>query len=106
MIKTLIIGKSYKKNSFSEVNSIFKKLGNKFKLNYFDDIFFKNNNSKNQLSELVKKTDLIIYNYSTKINLNRLLILAKKYNKKIININDRKINVKNIKNLVNFFNSY
>ena len=106
IIKTLIIGKSYKKNSFSEVNSVFKKLGNKFKLNYFDDIFFENKNSKNQLSELVKKTDLIIYNYSTKINLNRLLILAKKYNKKIINVNDRKINVKNNKNLINFFNSY
>jgi len=106
IVKTLIIGKSYKKNSYSEVNSIFKKLGNKFKLNYFDDIFFKNKNSKNQLIELVKKNDLIIYNYSTKINLNRLLILAKKYNKKIVNINDKNINVKNNKNLVNFFNSY
>lgn len=106
IFKTLIIGKSYKKNSFSEVNSIFKKLGNQFKLNYFDDIFVKNKNQKNQLIKLVKKTDLIIYNYSTKINLNRLLILAKKYNKKIININDKNINVKNNKNLVNFFNSY
>ena len=106
MIKTLIVGKSYKKNSFSEVNSSFKKLNKKFKLNYFDDIFFNYNNPKKTLRELVKKNDLIIYNYSSRETINRILDLSKKFKKKIISISEKKINSKNNQNFINLFNSY
>lgn len=105
VIETLIVGKSYKKNSFSEVNSIFKKLDKKFNLNYFDDIFFNYNNPKKKFSELLKKNDLIIYNYSSKKIENIMLSFSKKYKKKIINIGEKKINSKKNKNLTNLFNN-
>jgi nucleotide sugar dehydrogenase len=106
IIKTLVVGKSYKKNSFSIVNSPFNKLNKNFKLNYFDDIFFKYNNSNKKLEELVKKTDLIIYNYSSKKTVDKILNLSKKLNKKIINISEKKINFKNNRNFINFHNNY
>ena len=104
-IKTLVIGKSYKKNSFSEVNSPFKKINKKFKLNYFDDIF-NQKNEKNKLTNLVKKSDLIIYNYSSAKTKNKIIELSKKLKKKIINISKENINSKNNSNIINFFNSY
>lgn len=106
IIKTLVVGKSYKKNSFSIVNSPFNKLNKNFKLNYFDDIFFKYNNSNKKLEELVKKNDLIIYNYSSKKTVDKILNLSKKFNKKIINISEKKFNFKNNRNFINFHNNY
>ncbi len=106
IIKTLVVGKSYKKNSFSVVNSPFNKLNKNFKLNYFDDIFFKYNNSNKKLEELVKKNDLIIYNYSSKKTVDKILNLSKKFNKKIINISEKKFNFKNNRNFINFHNNY
>jgi len=106
IIKTLVVGKSYKKNSFSVVNSPFNKLNKNFKLNYFDDIFFEYNNSNKKLEELVKKTDLIIYNYSSKKTVDKILNLSKKFKKKIINISEKKFNFKNNRNFINFHNNY
>lgn len=106
VIKTLVVGKSYKKNSYSEVNSIFNKLNKKFKINYFDDIFFNYNNVNDNLREVIKKSDLIIYNYSSRKTMIELLSLSEKYNKKIINVSSLKLNSKFYKNLVNLFISY
>ena len=106
IIKTLIVGKSYKENSFSEVNSLFNKLSKKFKLNYFDDIFFNYKNPEKKLRDLVKKTDLIIYNYSSRKTINRIINLSKKFRKRIINISDKKIYSKNNQNLINLFNNH
>jgi UDPglucose 6-dehydrogenase len=103
VIKTLIVGKSYKKNSFSEVNSIFKKLDKKYSLDYFDDIFFNYKNPKKKFNELFKKNDLIIYNYSSKETQNIMLALSKKYKKRIINISERNLNSKKNKNFTNLF---
>ena len=105
IIKTLIIGKSYKENSYSEVNSSFKKLNKRFKLNYFDDIFSHYKFPKKELEKLIKKNDLIIYNYSSNEAMNRLLDLSKKYKKRVINIGRKKINLKKHLNLINLFNS-
>ena len=106
IIKTLIVGKSYKENSFSEVNSLFNKLSKKFKLNYFDDIFFNYKNPEKKLRDLVKKTDLIIYNYSSRKTISRIINLSKKFRKRIINISDKKIYSKNNQNLINLFNNH
>ncbi len=103
LVKTLIIGKSYKKNSFSEVNSSFSKMNKRFKLSYFDDVFFRYDNPKKRLKELIKKTDLIIYNYSSKKIRSIILDLTKKLNKKLINLNEEKINSKNEQNHINLF---
>ena len=66
------------KNSFSEVNSVFDKLNKRLKLSYFDDIFFDYNNPKKRLIELIKKNDLIIYNYSSRKIINIILSLSNK----------------------------
>ena len=104
-IKTLIIGKSYKKNSYSEVNSVFSRFNKKLKLSYFDDIFFDYKNPKKKLIDLVKKNDLIIYNYSSKKTINTILSLSKKFKKKLINISLKKINFRNNQNFINLFNN-
>jgi UDPglucose 6-dehydrogenase len=106
IIKTLVVGKSYKKNSFSIVNSTFDKLNKKFKLIYFDDIFFDYNDLNKKLNELVKKNDLIIYNYSSRKTLGKILELSKKFSKQIINVSEKKINFKNNQNFINLFNNY
>ncbi len=103
IINTLVVGKSYKKNSFSEVNSIFNKLNKKFKLNFYDDIFFKYNNPNKKLIELIKKNDLIIYNYSSIETINKILNLSQKNNKEIINIGYKRLNSKKYRNLINLF---
>ncbi len=103
IINTLVVGKSYKKNSFSEVNSIFNKLNKKFKLNFYDDIFFKYNNPNKKLIELIKKNDLIIYNYSSIETINKILNLSQKNNKGIINIGYKRLNSKKYRNLINLF---
>ena len=103
IIKTLIVGKSYKKNSFSEVNSIFNKLNKKFKLNFYDDIFLKYNNPNKKLIELIKKSDLIIYNYSSIETINKILNLSQKNNKVIINIGNKRLNSQKYRNLINLF---
>jgi len=104
-IKTLIVGKSYKNNSFSEVNSVFYKLNKKLKLSYFDDIFYDYKNPKKRLVELIKKNDLIIYNYSSKKTMNTILSLSKKLKKKLINISLKKIKFRNNQKFVNLFNN-
>jgi UDPglucose 6-dehydrogenase len=103
IIKTLIVGKSYKKNSFSIINSTFNKLNKNFKVSYFDDIFSSYSNPKKKLKELIKKNDLIIYNYSSKETKNEILNLSKKFKKKLINISEKKINTKINKNFINLF---
>ncbi len=103
IIKTLIVGKSYKKNSYSTINSTFNKLSKNFKVSYFDDIFFKNIDMKKQLNELIKKNDLIIYNYSSEESKKEILKLSKKYKKKLINISQKKINTKTKNNFINLF---
>jgi UDP-glucose 6-dehydrogenase len=101
--KILIIGKSYKQNSFSIVNSVFNKIDKKFKITFFDNIFFKKMNSKKKLKEMIKKNDLIIYNYIDKNTKKFLFDFAKKLNIEIINIGKNRINSKLYKNLINFF---
>jgi nucleotide sugar dehydrogenase len=101
--KILIIGKSYKQNSFSIVNSVFNKIDKKFKITFFDNIFFKEMNSKKKLKEMIKKNDLIIYNYIDKNTKKFLFDFAKKLNIEIINIGKNRINSKLYKNVINFF---
>ena len=101
--KILIIGKSYKQNSFSIVNSVFNKINKKYKITFFDNIFFKKTNSKKKLKELIKKNDLIIYNYINENTKKLLFNFTKKLNIKIINIGENRINSKLHKNVINFF---
>ncbi len=105
VIKTLIIGKSYKQNSFSTVNSPFAKLSKKFKLSYFDDVFFDYDDPKKKLKDFIKKTDLIIYNYSSKEIRNTILDLNKTFKRKLINLSKKKINFHNEENYINLFHS-
>jgi UDPglucose 6-dehydrogenase len=102
-INTLVIGKSYKKDSFSFVNSVFTKLNKKFKLTFFDDIFEDKKYNKYKLKKLIYKNKLIIYNYSTERTMKNLINLSKTLNVKVINISKKKINTKINKNFINFF---
>lgn len=81
--KIILIGASYKKNSYSITNSNFKKLFDKIKI--FDDQFqlkdFKNKNIVKNLEDL-NKFDIFIYNYSNKSTLSTIKEILKKNNKK------------------------
>ena len=93
------------KNSILRINSVFNRFNKKLKLSYFDDIFFDYKNPKKKLIDLVKKNDLIIYNYSSKKTINTILSLSKKFKKKLINISLKKINFRNNQNFINLFNN-
>jgi UDPglucose 6-dehydrogenase len=102
-IRTLVVGKSYKKNSFSIVNSAFKKMNKKYKITFFDDIFDIYEDPKRKLYEVIKNKDLIVYHYSSILIKNEILNFSKKNSIKVLNISKKKISVKNNKNLINIF---
>lgn len=108
--KILIVGFSYKKNSFSLVGNIFKPILNdkRFKINVYDSFYPKINFNINQISDLKKgiaQADTVIYNYG---KLNDLKIIKKEFSKKnkknLINISsENKEFLKNKKNIINVF---
>lgn len=109
-IKILIVGISYKENSFSMVNSMFKEILNnkRFKVVFYDS-YFKNINTKlNQVSKLdytIGKSDIILFNYA---NNEDLKIIKKKFiknnNNYLVNISSKqKLFLKSTKNIINFF---
>ena len=81
--KIILIGASYKKNSYSITNSNFKKLFDKIKI--FDDQFqLKDFNNKNVIKNLgaFSKFDIFIYNYSNKSTLSTIKKILKRNKKK------------------------
>tara|TARA_Y100001958_G_C21238461_1_gene565502 strand:+ start:1118 stop:2317 length:1200 start_codon:yes stop_codon:yes gene_type:complete len=99
--KILIIGKSYKKNSYSFTNSIFKKIEKikKYKISYYDQIFKKGNTS---LLSSMKKNDIFIFNYAKKKEIITIKNFLKKYKKKkLINISYENFNSSD--NCINIF---
>lgn len=108
--KILIIGLSYKKNSFSVIGSIFNSiLKDKSYLTEVYNSFFPNINMKikqvQNLKKSIAKSDVIIFNYA---NLKDLRIIKKEFkknqNKILINISSEyKEFVKNKNNVYNFF---
>jgi UDPglucose 6-dehydrogenase len=108
-IRILIIGVSYKKNSFSLTNTIFSKIfkNKKFNVHIFDDQF-KKKEIKNtvfiQSLKNVKKYDLIIYNYANTKN-TRIINKYMKKNlvKKLINISYEKKYYFKGANIINIF---
>jgi nucleotide sugar dehydrogenase len=103
IIKTLVVGRSYKKDSFSTVNSFFKRIDKKYKISYFDDIFCEYQEPIKEFRRKVLNKDLIIFNYASIQIKNNILSLLKNKLIKVININDKKIITKNKKNLINLF---
>jgi len=108
-IRILIVGVSYKKNSFSLTNTIFTKIfkNKKFNVNIFDDQF-KKREIKNivfiKSLKNIKKYDLIIYNYAS-IKNTQIINKHMKKNlvKKLINIsNEKKYYFKGV-NIINIF---
>jgi UDPglucose 6-dehydrogenase len=108
-IRILIVGVSYKKNSFSLTNTIFSEIfkNKKFNVYIFDDQF-KKKEIKNtvfiQSLKNIKKYDLIIYNYA---NIKNTQIINKHMKKnlvkKLINIsNEKKCYFKGA-NIINIF---
>lgn len=113
LIRVLIVGSSYKKDSYSMVNSIFRNLIKKkeYVTYFYDDIFFMKKNKQFNIIKNLKKIntfDIIIYNYSSKKNLFKILDFIKN-NKKIYFLNINASNNSQIKifsksNLKNNFN--
>ena len=90
--KIILIGVSYKKNSYSITNSNFKEIF-KRKIKIFDDHFelkdFKKEIIINNLDDL-NLFDIFIYNYSNKQTLKYIKnILNKDEDKKLINLSDK-----------------
>ena len=107
-INILIIGISYKKDSFSIVNSVFSNLvkNKNFKIKIFDDQYdLTKQKDMKVIKDLnnLKIFDLIIYNYSNKINDKKIIgFLIKNKKKYLLNISfDKKdqFTGKNVKNL-------
>lgn len=112
IIKILIIGISYKKNSFSLTNTIFSNIfkNKKFKVYFFDD-HFKNKVIKKvscaKNLNYINTFDLIIYNYSNNENAQIIKKYMKKnLTKKLINISEEKNNYFKGKNIYNIFFKY
>jgi len=108
-IKILIIGVSYKNNSFSLTNTIFSKIfkNKKFNVHIFDDQF-KKKKIKNtifvQSLRNIKKYDLIIYNYANSKNAKIISKHIKKnLVKKLINISSEKKYYFKGANVINIF---
>jgi hypothetical protein len=108
-IRILIVGVSYKKNSYSLTNTIFSKIfkNKKFNVHIFDDQF-KKKEIKNtvfiQSLKNIKKYDLIIYNYAN-IKNTQLINKHMKKNlvKKLINISNEKKYYFKGTNIINIF---
>lgn len=108
-IRILIVGVSYKKNSFSLTNTIFSEIfkNKKFNVYIFDDQF-KKKEIKNtvfvQSLKNIKKYDLIIYNYA---NIKNTQIINKHMKKnlvkKLINISNEKKYYFKGANIMNIF---
>ena len=109
-IKLLIVGISYKENSFSMVNSMFKEILNdkRFSVVFFDSYFKKSSIRLNQVSKLsdsIDVSDIVLFNYA---NNDDLQIIKKKFmkinNKYLVNISTKqKLLLKSSKNIINFF---
>jgi nucleotide sugar dehydrogenase len=107
--KIVWIGQSYKKDSFSLVNSPFfnfiNKVGKKIKISLIDDVFIPKKYKNVKIIQLNKKNNfnktLIIFNYSS----NRLFSNFTFTNNScyIINISNKKINIENNKNIIDLF---
>lgn len=108
-IRILIVGISYKKNSFSLTNTIFSKIfkNKKFNVHIFDDQFKKKviknivfiKNLKN-----INKYDIIIYNYANIINTKIInKYMKKNLVKKLINISSEKKYYFKGANIINIF---
>mgnify|MGYP006079829607 CR=1 FL=1 len=107
-LKILLIGISYKKQSFSLVNSVFSNLikNKNFQIKFFDDhydlIQFKKNDIIKNLKEL-NNFDIVIYNYAKNKNIKILNKFFKKNKKKfLLNVSFDQKNIfkgNNIKNL-------
>ena len=109
IINILLVGISYKKKSFSLVNSIFSKLlkNKKFKIKIFDDHYdlveFKEINTMKNL-DLIKNFDIIIYNYSKNKTIQILRSFLKKNKKKyLLNISFDQKNIFDGPNVKNIF---
>ena len=87
-LKILILGSSYKENSFSNINSIFQEIikFRNFKVKFYDSFFDINNlgikNIENNLLKGLNENDFIILNY---INRKDLVIIKNFFNNKINN---------------------
>ena len=87
-LKILILGSSYKENSFSNINSIFQEIikFRNFKVKFYDSFFDINNlgikNIENNLLKGLNENDFIILNY---INRKDLVIIKNFLNNKINN---------------------
>ena len=115
-VKILIIGLSYKKESFSIKNSIFKNIlkNKKYNIEVFDS-FFNIKATKFKISQnlnySLKSNDIFIYNYSKPKVVKILKKFFKKNNKKfLINVSlENKEFIKNNDHVTNIFakeNSY
>ncbi len=110
-IRLLIIGISYKKNSFSMVNSIFKEVIRSQRIDCgFYDSYFKNLKDLNikeykNLDNALKSNDIILYNYSSNPDFSKIKKNFFKKDKKKILIDLSLSNKKfeNQKNIINFF---
>jgi UDPglucose 6-dehydrogenase len=109
-IKILILGISYKKNSFSVINSIFSELfKNKIKIEVFDTSFKLTSNKlynvSNNLKKSLRNNYFYIFNYLDEYNKGLLINHLKNYpSKYLININNKEISVFcKIKNCINIF---
>ena len=87
-LKILILGSSYKENSFSNINSIFQEIikFRNFKVKFYDSFFDINNlgikNIENNLLKGLNENDFIILNY---INRKDLVIIKNFFNNKVNN---------------------
>lgn len=107
-LKILIVGISYKKQSYSITNGFFSKLLNDKKLNtkifddQYEDLSLDNENFIKNINE-AKSFNLFIYNYSSLFHARKLQnLLNKNKNKHLINIsfdNKEFFKGKNVKNL-------
>ena len=106
--KILIVGISYKKESFSLVNNYFEAIFNnkKLKVKIYDSYYkVKINNQKieNNFLKSLNENNIIIYNYSNK----RDLVILKKFisknkNKTLINLSKEKFNTFKQKKITDF----
>ena len=106
--KILIVGISYKKESFSLVNNYFKAIINnkKWKVKIYDSYYkFKINNLKieNNFLKSLNENNAIIYNYSNKRDLGILKkFIIKNKNKTLINLSKEKFNTFKQKKITDF----
>ena len=112
--KTIWVGPSYKKNSFSILNSPYYRFSkymekNKLKLKVYDSYFdLEKNKIKNFIKDISKdnlKNSLIILNYSSKKDANMILNLAKRNTLKVIDIGiSKNIKISKNKNIISLLN--